>query len=80
MEENHDLLTNIVINEESEAISSVLPKVLLDLVNQVKEGKKKSEDSKFASSTENLEVEDDEATSSRSRLISIPEEIVQPGS
>lgn len=80
MEENHDLLTNIVINEESEAISSVLPKVLLDLVNQVKEGNKNAEDSEATSSTDNLEVIDDEAISTESRLTPIPEEIVQPGS
>lgn len=35
LEEHHDLLQNIVINEESSQVSSILPKLLLDLVNQV---------------------------------------------
>lgn len=35
LEEHHDLLKNIVVNESSAQISSALPKVLLDLVNQV---------------------------------------------
>lgn len=39
LEENHDLLTNIVINDESNQ-TFALPKVLLDLVKQVNENKK----------------------------------------
>lgn len=35
LEENHDLLTDIVVNEESNELSSALPKVLLDLISQV---------------------------------------------
>ncbi|KAF5300703.1 hypothetical protein FQA39_LY11065 [Lamprigera yunnana] len=35
LEENHDLLTDIVLNEECDQASSALPKVLLDLVNQM---------------------------------------------
>ncbi|KAK4873107.1 hypothetical protein RN001_015136 [Aquatica leii] len=35
LEENHDLLTDIVSNEECNQASSALPKILLDLVNQV---------------------------------------------
>lgn len=34
LEENHDLLQDIVINDESSS-SSALPKMLLDLVNQI---------------------------------------------
>lgn len=34
LEENHDLLQNIVINDDSNT-SSALPKVLLDLVSQI---------------------------------------------
>lgn len=36
LEENHDLLQNIAVNEDSIA-SSALPKVLLDLVAQIKD-------------------------------------------
>ncbi|KAI4469633.1 hypothetical protein MML48_1g13324 [Holotrichia oblita] len=43
LEENHDLLTNIVINDESNQ-TSALPKVLLDLVNRVNEIKKDNKD------------------------------------
>lgn len=43
LEENHDLLKNIVINDESNQ-TSALPKVLLDLVNQVNANKKDNED------------------------------------
>lgn len=43
LEENHDLLQNIAINEDSIA-SSALPKVLLDLVAQIKD-KEDSEES-----------------------------------
>ncbi|XP_044750919.1 trichohyalin [Coccinella septempunctata] len=35
LEENHDLLKDIVNNEVSSEVSSALPKVLLDLVNQI---------------------------------------------
>lgn len=35
LEENHDLLSKIAINEESTEISTALPKTLLDLVNQI---------------------------------------------
>lgn len=35
LEENHDLLSKIAINEESTEISTALPKTLLDLVNQM---------------------------------------------
>lgn len=45
LEENHDLLTDIVINEESMEHSSALPKTLLDLVNQVQEKTESSEGS-----------------------------------
>lgn len=41
LEENHDLLQKIVINEESNA-SSALPKILLDLVTQINESEKTS--------------------------------------
>lgn len=41
LEENHDLLQNIVINEESNA-ASALPKILLDLVSQINESEKGS--------------------------------------
>lgn len=34
LEENHDLLQDIVINDESSS-TSALPKMLLDLVNQI---------------------------------------------
>lgn len=35
LEENHDLLKDIVNNEVSSEVSSALPKVLLDLINQI---------------------------------------------
>lgn len=41
LEENHDLLQDIVINEDSGS-SSALPKVLLDLVNQINDKEEKS--------------------------------------
>lgn len=43
LEENHDLLQDIVINEDSGS-SSTLPKVLLDLVNQINDKEEKSSD------------------------------------
>lgn len=58
LEENHDLLKDIVINEESNAISSALPKVLLDLVNQVNDA----------------ETSTNQADSTESKLSVIPEE------
>lgn len=41
LEENHDLLQDIVINEDSGS-SSALPKVLLDLVNQINDKEEKA--------------------------------------
>lgn len=35
LEENHDLLTDIASNEESHSTAAALPKVLLDLINQI---------------------------------------------
>lgn len=43
LEENHDLLQDIVIKEEFSA-SSAMPKVLLDLINQISD-KESNEDS-----------------------------------
>lgn len=43
LEENHDLLSKIAINEESTEISAALPKTLLDLINQVNKEKPESE-------------------------------------
>lgn len=71
LQENHDLLTDIVVNEESQEISSALPKVLLDLVNQVNEEKRHSE-----TPTENAEDVHFETSnaSTGSMLPTIPEE------
>lgn len=57
LEENHDLLTDIVINEESLEHISALPKTLLDLVNQVQEKNDIEEESLF--NTEEKENEAD---------------------
>lgn len=43
LEENHDLLQEIVINEESDS-SSALSKVLLDLINQINDKKEPLEE------------------------------------
>lgn len=43
LEENHDLLTKIVSNDESNE-TSALPKVLLDLIKRVNESKKDNRD------------------------------------
>lgn len=42
LEENHDLLKDIVVNEESALHSSALSKTLLDLVNRVQEKEESS--------------------------------------
>lgn len=51
LEENHDLLTNIVVNDESNQ-TSALPKVLLNLVNQVNENRRDNKDVSLASGEE----------------------------
>ncbi|GLV46664.1 uncharacterized protein CBL_11493 [Carabus blaptoides fortunei] len=72
LQENHDLLTDIVVNEESQEISSALPKVLLDLVNQVNEEKKSVVETQIAQE-ENLTFEMSN-TNALSMLPPIPEE------
>lgn len=51
LEENHDILTDIVIKEESNEISTALPKVLLDLVSQINRKYIEDTESKSNSST-----------------------------
>lgn len=63
LEENHDLLSKIVINEESTEISSALPKTLLDLVNQMNEQKENQ-----------VDENDDDKTNTDSKLETIVEE------
>lgn len=43
LEENHDLLSKIAIDEESTEISTVLPKTLLDLVNRMNQQEQPNE-------------------------------------
>lgn len=48
LEENHDLLTDMVVREESSDISSALPKLILDLLNQT------ADETKNENSTEEI--------------------------
>lgn len=48
LEENHDLLTDMVVREESSEVASALPKLILDLLSQ-------SETSNKSSDQENVE-------------------------
>lgn len=57
LEENHNLLTDIVINEESGRVSSALPKTLLDLVNRINELEEKK--TNLAESKENSRTEEE---------------------
>ncbi|KAF2899573.1 hypothetical protein ILUMI_06602 [Ignelater luminosus] len=83
LEENHGLLTDIVINEESNEHSSALPKVLLDLVNQVNNKNKEnsqdeqSEQSKQATTLSTIVEESDSQTSTQQNSLSSASEIVQ---
>ncbi|KRT79200.1 hypothetical protein AMK59_8292, partial [Oryctes borbonicus] len=86
LEENHDLLTNIVINDESNQ-TSALPKVLLDLVKQVNENKKDNRDIPSTEvavplqieKTEKLDTieEEEESQLTGSHQLNSPEEIVE---
>ncbi|XP_060519891.1 cilia- and flagella-associated protein 58 [Cylas formicarius] len=55
LEDHHELLQNIVVNEISSAYSAVLPKVLLDLVHQVNVGDKDDEENKLETIVEESE-------------------------
>lgn len=68
-------MTNIASNEESETLSSALPKTLLDLVNQVAEENKNSE-----ASLNDTETDSNESTSTESPIPNnIQEDNVHPG-
>ncbi|CAH0545844.1 unnamed protein product [Brassicogethes aeneus] len=69
LEENHGLLQNIVVNEISKEVSSILPKVLLDLVNQVKE-------KDLVEETDQTQIETEPQANSSHQLNSV-EEIVE---
>lgn len=69
LEENHALLSKIVINEESTEISSALPKTLLDLVNQMNKQKENPSEN-----PEKEEENEDDKTKSDSKLETIVEE------
>ncbi|XP_072399840.1 uncharacterized protein [Diabrotica undecimpunctata] len=57
LEENHGLLKDIVVNEVSSEVSSALPKVLLELINQLQETEEKVH---AESSSEHQLLSDDE--------------------
>lgn len=81
LEENHDLLSKIAINEESTEISAALPKTLLDLVKRIKYKEKPEEDKQTKSgnsseSQENghLKVDGKKTDEGKSKLETIVEE------
>ncbi|XP_018332566.1 interaptin-like [Agrilus planipennis] len=80
LEENHDLLTDIVVNEESYEISSTLPKVLLDLIHQVRENERMSktqDDQNEACGIEKVENPPDENAIHSNLSMNSAAEIVQ---
>ncbi|GJQ83729.1 hypothetical protein Trydic_g20605 [Trypoxylus dichotomus] len=87
LEENHDLLTNIVINDESNQ-TSALPKVLLDLIKQVNENKKDNKDISCPEETmvpqaekieklDTIKEEEEDTQLTATHQLNSPEEIVE---
>lgn len=70
LEEHHELLQNIVVNEVSTEVSSALPKMLLDLVNQA-QNKENEEENELSQ-----EKVDDEDSGNNQQMNSV-EEIVE---
>lgn len=66
LEENHDLLTDIVINEESMEHISALPKTLLDLINQVHD---KNYEEDRLKTEENLQTEQGNQVCSAAEIV-----------
>ena len=54
LEENHDLLTDMVVREESSDISSALPKLILDLLNQTTDETKNENSAKQINDTASI--------------------------
>ncbi|KAK9878024.1 hypothetical protein WA026_020650 [Henosepilachna vigintioctopunctata] len=78
LEAHHDLLKDIVSNEVSSEVSSALPKVLLDLVNQISlESQDISTDSDFGNATEQSAKECYELVPATLHNLNSPAEIAE---
>ncbi|KAG5879174.1 hypothetical protein JTB14_037432 [Gonioctena quinquepunctata] len=82
LEDHRDLLQDIVVNEISSEVSYALPKVLLDLLNQVNTGETEVEEARGGShlnhgQLEPIEEESESATSTIHQQMNSAEEIVE---
>ncbi|XP_077288129.1 uncharacterized protein LOC143912702 [Arctopsyche grandis] len=74
LEENHDLLTDMVVREESSEVASALPKLILDLLTQAEISDKSSDKENVQDNSEIVESSEQEAGGSKG--LTSAEEIV----
>ncbi|KAJ8982154.1 hypothetical protein NQ317_011300 [Molorchus minor] len=73
LEDHHDLLQNIVSSEISSEVSYALPKVLLDLLNQVDAKDQKTDESADSGRLETIKEESESQTSTIHQMNSVEE-------